>query len=490
MDKLNALLDQLGQPRLGVLGDVILDRYTWGDAQRVSPEAPVIVLNVNEQEERLGGAAGVAALLRSLDAFAFLVGITGQDEDGERVRRLLNELGIDDGGVLCSDDRPTTMKERFIGLAARRHAHQILRVDREVRERIPREMETRLAEQIEQRLDGLQGFIISDYAKGVCTPELLANVFKLTRRRGVPTVVDPAPEVDFERYRGACVLTPNRREAERASGERIVSPRDALDAGRVLCERYEFEAVVITLDRDGIALARRGKESLHFPTSPREVYDVTGAGDTVAAVIGLCLAAGVPLLESLPLANLAAGMQVEKLGVVGISRNDISVAASSSVQGTATKLVELEQVAALAKTFRTAGRKVVLTNGCFDLLHIGHVTYLQQASLLGDVLIVAVNGDDSVARLKGGDRPIVPVHDRVAMIAALENVDYVLVFDEDTPHALLDAIRPDVLVKGGTYATDEVVGKEVVERHGGKVHVTSRVDGVSTTGLLEALRTR
>ena len=487
MDKLSAILERLGQPQLGVLGDVILDRYTWGDAERVSPEAPVIVLNVSEQEERLGGAASVASLLRSLDASAFLVGVSGMDKHGERIRELLSETGIDNDGVLFCDDRPTTMKERFIGLAASRHPHQILRVDHEVCGPISLEAETHLAEEIERRLEGCQGFIVSDYAKGVCTPALLTHAINSARRRNIPTIVDPAPGVDFDRYRGASILTPNRREAEQASGERIMSPRDALNVGRTLCERYQVEAVAITLDRDGIALIRRGKESRHFPTLPREVYDVTGAGDTVVAVIGLCLAAGISLLESIPLSNLAAGRQVEKLGVVGIRRQDISAAARSSTRGSALKLVEFEQLAALAKSYRVAGRKIVLTNGSFDSLHIGHVTHLQQASQLADVLIVAVSGDSSVTRIKGAGRPVVSALHRAGMIAALECVDYVVILEEDTPHALLHAIRPDLLVKGGAHDANEVVGKDIVESYGGRVQMINHVKDVSTIDYPNAL---
>ena len=399
-----------------------------------------------------------------------------------------------------------------------------------------RQLADSLAGAIEQELPNVDAVLISDYAKGVCTPELLARVIGAARERGLPVLVDPARIGDYERYRGATLVKPNRRETELVTGRAIHSPTDALEAGRELVRRYDFQAVVVTLDGDGMALVTADGTAEHVPTRPRQVSDITGAGDMVLAVLGLCVGGksksgrveeskgrrvqeskskGVGgrlgLREAVELANVAAGLEVERVGVVTVTRREIAQAAGLEVapgrrtgvpdalssraaptpvrRPGATKIVTLDQMAALAAGYRREGKSVVFTNGCFDLLHVGHVTYLEEAATLGDVLVVAVNSDASVRRLeKGPERPIVPEADRAAMPAALGCVDHVLIFDEATPHRLLEAIRPDVLVKGGTYAVEQVVGREIVERYGGRVCVTGMQPGVSTTKLVAEIR--
>jgi D-beta-D-heptose 7-phosphate kinase/D-beta-D-heptose 1-phosphate adenosyltransferase len=483
MQDLATLFERLGCPRLLVVGDVILDRYTHGAAERVGPEAPVPVLRADEHEVRPGGAASVTALLRALGAEVRLAGVVGGDTDGRILARLLQEAGVEASAVLRDPDRPTTAKERFLGRAAGRHAQQILRVDRESRAPLPPELESRLVDALASQAEGCQAVLVSDYGKGVCTPRLLAAI--LAAGRGLPVLIDPTRTSDYGLYRGAEVVKPNRAEAELVSGRPILSPQDALAAGREMCGRWGLGAVLVTLDRDGMALARAEGTGEWFPTRAREVYDVTGAGDVVLAVLGLCRAAGLPLEAAARLANVAAGLEVERSGVALVSRAEIR--AQLEGRSPRRKVVGAEEMAALAAAYRRAGRTLVFTNGCFDLLHVGHVCYLQEAACLGDVLVVGLNGDASVRALKGPGRPVIPECDRAAMLAALEAVDHVVVFNEDTPLRLLSLLRPDILVKGGTYKVEEVVGRELVESYGGRVCVTGQTAGVSTTQILAAI---
>jgi len=473
----------LGKPRILVVGDVILDRYTWGDAERVSPEAPVLVLRAEDEEVRLGGAASVACLLRYLEVRVTLEGVVGDDPSGRTIRRLLEEIDLDTDLVLTDTDRCTTTKERFVGRAAGRHPHQILRVDHESTDPVGEEIEHALITAFSEQLDGHQAVLISDYAKGVCTPRLLRRVIKKARERGIPVLVDPARIADYDRYRGASILTPNRAEAEGATGLSIAGPSEAFAAGEELLGRLELDAVFLTLDKDGIAVIAKDQEPEIVPTREREVYDITGAGDMVLAMTGLSYAAGLSFAETAVLANVAAGLEIERFGVAPVTRQQIRTELNGDAKH---KQVTLEEMAGLAESYRANGRCIVFANGCFDLLHMGHVTYLEQAAELGDVLIVAINSDASVTRLKGPERPIIRDRDRAAMLAALSCVHHVLVFDEDTPHHVLERLRPDILVKGGT--TKTVVGKEVVARYGGSVRILDGLPDASTTSIVSRIR--
>lgn len=483
------LVQRLGKPKILVVGDMILDRYIWGDAERISQEAPVILLRQDKQEVRLGGASNVANMLVGLEAEATLAGVVGHDFDGTCVQQELALRGISSEFVLTDPTRPTTVKERFIGRAQQRHPHQMLRVDREVRTPLCAELETQLLEQILPRIPEFDAVLISDYAKGVCTPRVLRELIQVGRAVGVPVLVDPYPGEDYSNYRGATAVTPNRLETKRATGFEIRSTEEAFAAGAKLCEMLDLEYAYVTLDSDGIAFVRADGFAEMLPTRKREVYDITGAGDMVLAMIGVGLAAGCSPLEVGRIANVAGGLEVEQIGVVTISREEILSDLLTNSRQIVDKVCLRDDLARQVSARRRVGHKVVFTNGCFDLLHIGHVTYLQQAAREGDCLIVAINSDSSVRRLnKGPDRPIFAEDDRAAMLAALEAVDYVVVFDEATPHALLEQLRPDVLVKGGTYTTDEIVGREVVEAYGGIVKPLTLVEGISTTRIVQGLR--
>ena len=480
-------LQRIGHPRVLVLGDLILDRYTWGRATRVSPEAPVLILDADEEEVRLGGAASVARLLRGLDAVVSVAGVVGDDSRGRTLRRLFSETQIEQNMVLSAPSRPTTTKQRFMGRAATRHPHQILRVDYERRDPLDRELEQRLTEAVLAQLHGYAALLISDYGKGVCMPHVLDAVIETAGRIQLPILVDPARGADYRRYRNVTILKPNRVEAELATGRKIVTPDDALLAGRQLCRQCHVRAVVVTLDHQGMAIACADGVEHVVSTRPREVYDITGAGDMALAMLSLGQASELPLPTTAELAAVAAGLEVERLGVGPVSRSEIQAELrrlDRPAGDNAGKRVTLDEMAALADAYRRAGRTIVFTNGCFDLLHVGHVAYLREAARLGSVLVVAVNGDRSVKRLKASNRPIIGQEDRAALLSAMECVDHVLLFDDDTPHELLRRIRPDVLVKGGTYAPDEVVGREIVLGYGGKVCVAGKIDAVSTTAIV------
>lgn len=597
MHNLANLLDGVGRPRLLVLGDLILDRYTFGNAERVSPEAPVIVLRVDAREARLGGAASVALLLRGLGAEVTLAGVVGEDSEGRTLRSLLRDENIDSHLVLVDPERPTTTKERIIGRAANRHSHQIVRVDHEARDPINAAVEDGLVggllrllrsrpetgsphtpdrlsatgdgntscdestvaqpaqdtlwagppALVENRstnshgqapvmvFPGFDAILIADYAKGVCNPTLLRRVLEAARDCRLPVIVDPASMADYTRYAGASLLKPNRTEAELATGIRIVTPADALEAGQRLCREYQLGATVITLDCDGMALIQSDGSTELLGCEGRKVYDITGAGDMVLAALGLCIASDLSIPDAVCIANIAAGLEVECLGVAPVTRAELRVAlakrpmprgpvpilpvatalpppasattndhrtidtpelhasvlprrnshSENPISKSSSKLTTLPELIRLADHYRHAGKTIVFTNGCFDLLHVGHVACIADAAALGDVLIVAVNSDASVWRLKGAGRPVIDERDRAAMLAALASVDHLVIFDDATPHKLLEAIRPDVLVKGG--ATPEIIGHEVVEAYGGRVVRVAEVPGVSTTTIVSQI---
>lgn len=481
------VLEGLGRPRIAVLGDLILDRYTWGNAERVSQEAPVIVLKADHRESRPGGAANVVNMLTGLEADVTCLGVVGGDAAGEELRWLLNQAGADCRNVAVDSHRPTSVKERFVGRASSRHPSQILRVDHESTEPLPALVEAQLIDQLETEIPWHDALLISDYGKGVCTPTVLRAAIEAAIREGVPVIVDPSHSCPLSHYRGATMIKPNRLETEVATERRIHTKEDALAAGSELCLRLEAQMALVTLDRDGMLLVDREGRGELFPTQARAVYDITGAGDMVLATVGVCLAGGARPADAVQLANVAAGLEIERTGVAVVYRDEIRAELISGGRGSIRKIVTTEQLAHLAEEHRRRGERLVFTNGCFDLLHVGHVTYLAEAAALGDVLAVGVNSDQSVRRLKGEGRPVIGASDRAAMLASLACVRYVVVFDDDTPRRLLEAVRPDVLVKGGTYKPEEVVGHEIVTAYGGQVCVTSVVEGISTTNILASV---
>jgi D-beta-D-heptose 7-phosphate kinase/D-beta-D-heptose 1-phosphate adenosyltransferase len=481
------LVHKLGQPRVLVVGDVMLDRYVWGDAERISQEAPVILLHADRREERLGGASSVATLLRALGARVAIAGIVGADADAARVRQMLNDLGIDHEGLVPDAARPTTVKERYIGRAQHRHPQQMIRVDYEDRSPVSAPIEDELIRAIHQQIRKADIVLISDYDKGVCTPTLLTKLIAQCRTFGLKALADPIRGKDYRKYHGCSAITPNRLEAGLATGRLLQNNDQALEAGAQLREQLDLEAAIVTLDKDGMALVHRDGRRLILPTRPRQVYDITGAGDMVMAVLGMTLATGADYESAIRLANIAGGLEVEKIGVAPVTRDEILRDLLRAGPIGAQKVLDRTQLLQELESRRRLGQRVAFTNGCFDVLHAGHVQYLQEARAQADLLIVGINSDESVRELKGAGRPVNPLAARAQVLAGLEAVDFVTVFAEATPLALIQAIRPDVLVKGADYRRHEVVGAEFVEASGGRVHLADLCEGYSTTRLLQKL---
>jgi D-beta-D-heptose 7-phosphate kinase/D-beta-D-heptose 1-phosphate adenosyltransferase len=464
-----------------VIGDLMLDEYLWGKAERISPEAPVQVVDVTREELRLGGAGNVVNNLAALGCGVTVCSVIGGDENGTILQHVFSGKGVDVSGVFEDPMRMTSKKTRVVAVN-----QQIVRIDRESRENISGDFEERILAFLSDRGHEFQVILVSDYAKGVLTPRLLAGITAAARRLGVPVVVDPKGS-DFARYRGATILTPNRREAEIASGIMIRDEESLAQAATALLAAGEFEAILITRSEQGMSLFSRDGGASHIPTVAREVYDVTGAGDTVLAVLGVGLACGLDLAGAARLANVAAGIAVGKVGTSTVSPAEIIGEVSHSHPDSDTKIKNLDVLAGIVASEKEKGRRVVFTNGCFDLLHVGHVKYLQKARSFGDLLVLGLNSDASVRRLKGEMRPLIGEAERAHILAALDCIDYVVIFDEDTPLRLIETLKPLVLVKGGDYTPDGVVGKDVVEAYGGRVELVEFVDGRSTTNIIEKI---
>ena len=480
------VLRSLRRPVVAVVGDLLLDRYVFGSVGRVSPEAPVHVLRVEREEERPGGAGSVAVMAAGLGARCRVAGITGDDPAGERLRALLRAAGADARGVRRVRGRPTTVKTRLVARNAAGH-QQVLRVDREDDAPPPAGDLRALAAAARAAVRGADAVVVSDYAKGALPDGVLRAVLEEARRRRVPALVDPK-RADFRAYRGASVVTPNRAETERATGRAVRTPADAEAAGRALARDLRLDAALITLDRDGMVLVPRRGPAVHVPTSPREVFDVTGAGDMVIAALAAALGSGASLEEAARLANVAAGLEVARFGAVPVSRDELLEAVHAPGGDAARKVLPRGALREALRARRARGEKVVLTNGCFDLLHSGHVRYLASARAEGDLLVVGLNSDASVRRLKGPGRPISTFRERAELLASLSCVDFVVEFREDTPERLVRAVDPQVLVKGEDWREKGVVGREWVESRGGRVVLAPLVRGRSTTDLLRRVR--
>ena len=457
-----------------VVGDVMLDRYWHGATSRISPEAPVPVVRVEQHEDRPGGAANVALNLAALGAPAFLVGVTGEDEAAASLADSLGAVGVTTRFQRIAG-QPTIVKLRVMS----RH-QQLLRVDFEEPFRTDAEA---LARETEALLDQVRVLVLSDYGKGALKNH--QALIQAARKRNIPVLADPKGK-DFSIYRGASLITPNLSEFEAIVG-RCQDENELVAKGLKLLGDLDLGALLVTRGEHGMTLLRPGHPALHLPARAREVFDVTGAGDTVISTLAGALAAGEDLPQAVALANLAAGIVVGKLGTAAISAPELRRAVQRE-QGSERGVLGLEQLLLAIEDARAHGEKIVFTNGCFDILHAGHVSYLEQARAQGDRLIVAVNDDASVCRLKGPGRPINSVDRRVAVLAGLGAVDRVVSFSEDTPERLLAQVRPDVLVKGGDYSVDQVVGADIVAGYGGEVRVLGLVPNSSTTAIVEKIR--
>ena len=456
-----------------VAGDVMLDRYLFGSTGRISPEAPVPVVHVQETDDRPGGAANVAVNLATLGVSTRLLGVVGEDAAAASLESILSQHGI-----VCefarAKDRPTITKSRV-----QSRGQQLIRLDEENVAAMPGDA---MAKALGKSLDGAGAVVLSDYGKGTLSD--VRGLINACRDAAIPALVDPKG-TDFSKYRGASLITPNQSEFEAVAG--VCETDDELVRhARQMIDELDLAAVLITRSEKGMLLVEDGAEPVFLSTQAREVYDVTGAGDTVIATLAGALASGQDLASAAALANLAAGLVVRKIGVAAVTPGEISAWLHQRGQG-GRGLVALDQLRAMVTESHDRNERVIMTNGCFDVLHAGHVAYLEEAKSLGDRLIVAVNDDDSVMRLKGKSRPINTLEDRLLVLAGLAAVDWVIPFSEDTPAALIAQVLPDVLVKGGDYVPEEIAGAKEVLQNGGEVRVLSFRDGHSSSRIIDKM---
>ena len=464
-------------PAVLVVGDVMLDQYVWGEVDRISPEAPVPVLRATLRDEKPGGAANVAMNLAGLGACVTLVGFGGGDREQETLESLLADAGIEPL-LTAVPNAPTTTKLRILS-----GHRQMMRLDSEAAQAFSKDDYGRLLKRIFAVLPDASVVVLSDYAKGVLTEAVCQAVTREAHKHGIPVLVDPKSQ-SFARYRGATAICPNLKELAAATGEPAANLDQLLSAGQALLSSLEVKFMAVTLGEKGIAILQRNSR-FHAPAVVRQVYDVSGAGDTVIAVLALAMACDAPIETAVQLANVAAGVVVSKVGTVPIQREELLGALSEEISlHMDEKVLQLDRLLSRITTWKSAGQRVVFTNGCFDILHIGHIRLLEEARRKGNRLIVGLNSDDSVRRLKGVLRPIVAESERAQILAALSAVDAMVVFDEDTPLRLIEAIRPDVLVKGGDYTEDTVIGAREVRAWGGRVELIPLAGDSSTTRLI------
>ena len=491
-ERLLQLIRQVGSPKVLLVGDFMLDRYLYGYTDRISPEAPVMVLNVTERQHRPGGAGSVAKDLVVLGAEVACLGVVGEDQNGGELLTLLTKMGsVNIDGLITVKDRPTTSKQRLIGLAQHRHQQQLMRIDEESNGPLKSADEKRLLDSLASLLDWCDVVCLEDYNKGVLSGSFGCEVIRQAKQKDKKVIVDPAATNDYSRCTGAWMVKPNRRELALATGITLEDSSDWQRACEQLSKEHKIDNLVVTLDKEGAFLyqasANRGDL---VPTRARDVYDVTGAGDMVLATLGLLMGGRYESIEPpslnevVYLANVAGGLEVERYGCVGISREEIVAELVREGRIETGKLRSLEALLSELTWQRQRGQNIVFTNGCFDILHSGHLDLLNFAKAQGDLLIVAINSDASVGRLKGPDRPINVQQERANLLGALEAIDYVVIFDEDTPAKMIEAITPDILIKGADWAGN-VVGQEWVEDHGGNVVIMPLTPDRSTTNIID-----
>ena len=464
--------------RLLCVGDLMLDRFIYGEVERISPEAPIPVIRVLRENAMLGGAGNVVRNIAALGAQVSLIAVMGDDEPGHEATRLLGEWPEVDSRLVVVPGRQTTTKTRYIV-----GSQQLLRADRESQAPLEDDVQHQVLEAFRSELPEADLVILSDYAKGMLTTQSLEQLIQIANLAGKPVVADPKSH-DFSRYAGVDILTPNVRELALATGA-VCSDDANIEAAARVAGMQIGGAVLVTRAQKGMTLVRDGMEVLHLAARAPEVFDESGAGDTCVATLGVALAAQVPMEDAVALANAAAGLAVSKAGTAVVYREDLAgVLHTADLEGAEAKILNITRAVEMADKWRARGKKIGFTNGCFDLVHPGHVSLLRQARATCDRLIVGLNSDQSVRRLKGEDRPVQSEMARAIVLASMAPVDLVVLFDEDTPIELIKAIRPDVLVKGADYTVEQVVGHEIVAAYGGRIHLADLEDGFSTTNTI------
>ena len=466
--------------RILVIGDIMLDRYFWGEINRISPEVPVPVCKLRDVTYSLGGAANVAHNLVNLGVQATLVGVVGDDDTGDRMAELCREVGIEPR-LVRDASRPTTMKTRVIG-----SSQHVVRIDEEVVERLDDALSAEFKDAVVNAASDCTGVILSDYAKGtLLDPELCQWLIQYCREIGKPVYVDPKSP-DWRQYRGATCIKPNRKELREAARREGLAAEDITACAREMRKRFEIDYLLLTLGPEGMQLLSESTEE-HFVSNVQEVFDVSGAGDTVISTFAASNCAGMGLEESAQRANAAAGVVVGKVGTYPITQRELEQALGTAGRRTS-KLCSIDEALHRIALWRSEGSRVVFTNGCFDILHAGHVLLFHEARNLGDKLVVAMNSDESVKRLKGDPRPILSEKERVQILSAIEYVDMLLIFHEDEPVDLIERVRPDVLAKGSDYNLADVVGADVVASYGGEVKLVSILENSSVSEIMDRLK--
>jgi len=482
-EKLLKTVTNLGSPKILVVGDFMLDVYIYGDALRISPEAPVPVLKVTKTENSCGGASRVAADLAALGALPVCLGVIGDDRNGQTLKQLLREAGADIDTLITVNDRPTISKQRLIGLAQHRHRQQLMRIDEESTEPLSDQQCEELLKNYKDKLKQVDVVCLQDYNKGLLSPLICKQMIQLATQADKKVLIDPSLSSNYSKYAGATVITPNRREASAAVGFEIKTAADIARAAKELAEELKLRAVVITLDKEGAHL-RTEKTNEIMPTRPRSVYDVTGAGDMVLATLAIALAAGCDYKTAVQLSNITSGIEVEKFGAVTVTVEEVI----NEITGKSDKVCPVDSLVRELAEHRRQKETIVFTNGCFDVVHRGHVEFLKFCKRSGDIVVVGLNSDSSVKAIKGPDRPINNQYDRAAVLAALETVDYITVFDEPDPLNLIKKVKPDILVKGQDWAHKGIIGQKFVESYGGKIILAPLVEGKSSSATIEKMK--
>lgn len=489
MDKLLGIISNLGSPRIMVIGDLMLDKYVWGEVKRISQEAPIPVINVSSEDVRPGGAGSVVNNLQTLGAQVLACGIIGNDTYGHTLLNLFRDMGVDTTGIMVDKSRPTILKIRFLGhlQTAGKGVQQLLRVDYEKTHVISAEIETQLAGYLNKNIPSCDIVLVSDMNKGLLSHSFLKTIVTICKKHEKIVIVDPKLMSDYSCYEGFTAITPNRNETEIATGIKIADNDSLHRAGSKLVSGLSLEYCIITIDKDGMFLYHKSGNGKVIPTVPRTVFDVTGAGDMVLSMFGMVVGTGHSFEDAALLANVAAGIEVGKIGATPVSKGEIMNELMGGKSRLSDKIRDVEVLKGILNEHRKKNDKIVFTNGCFDILHIGHVEYLKFARKQGDLLVVGLNTDRSVRSQKGPARPFVSETERAKMLAALEDVTYVVLFDELTPLNLIRAVKPDVLVKGEDWKNAGAVGGEFVESYGGKVVFAPFVEGVSTTNIVSRI---
>lgn len=478
-----SLLQEFKGKRVLVIGDVMLDEYIWTTTERISPEAPVPVAKVERITYSLGGAANVAANISALGGIPILIGVIGADQKGRKLINLLKQMKMDYRFLVSDKKRVTTQKTRIIA-----HNQHIVRIDNEDTNPVIGKPLRLCLRNLQTLINGVDSIVISDYKKGLINKELSSFLFSLSHKLKIPVIVDPKG-TDYTIYRIPFIITPNISEAEKATGIKIEDYETLKKAADKIRDMTGAVWVIITMGKDGMMIIDKKGEMVHLPAIVTEVCDITGAGDTVVASLGLAIASGIECVSAGKIATWAAGVVVRKVGTAVATPQEIELAIKyHNKEGVSRKIKSRDQIVTIVDSLKKEGKKIVFTNGVFDILHIGHITYLQEAKKLGDILIVGINSDHSVKTIKGGNRPIIPVQQRAQILASLEFVDYVIIFDESTPIKTIKLIKPDIHVKGGDYQRKEIPEAGVVKSYGGKIVIASRVANASTTAIINKIK--